>query len=230
MFLVHLQDYGNERNPNCCPRRIIMKAAGEHGVERRQTSNDFASIHHDFLMTFEDIRRSAMISGPPNRPNWDRAWRILLVNNLELVARQLWQVGIDEIYLGGSFIEDKDHPEDIDGYFVCDRDHFKSRRLHDALNALDPWKVWTWRDEHRLPDETGILRLPMWHRYRVELFPYYGQTGTGYTDDQGRDIDFPNLFRRVKDIHQRKQIIKLIRPRISSPIDAVDEILASYEP
>ncbi len=32
---------------------------------------------------------------------------------------QLWPVGIREIYADGSFVEDKDHPNDIDGYFVC---------------------------------------------------------------------------------------------------------------
>ena len=42
------------------------------------------------------------------------------VGNLEILARQLWSVGIRDIYADGSFVEDKDHPNDIDGYFVCD--------------------------------------------------------------------------------------------------------------
>jgi len=29
---------------------------------------------------------------------------------LEILTRQLWQVGIREIYADGSFAEDKDHP------------------------------------------------------------------------------------------------------------------------
>jgi hypothetical protein len=43
----------------------------------------------------------------------------LLVANLEIFTIQLWQVGIRDVFADGSFAEDKDHPNDIDGYFVC---------------------------------------------------------------------------------------------------------------
>jgi hypothetical protein len=33
---------------------------------------------------------------------------------------QLWEAGISEIFVNGSFVEDKDHPGDIDGYFECE--------------------------------------------------------------------------------------------------------------
>jgi len=67
-----------------------------------------------------------------------------LVENLAILARQLWQVGIREIFADGSFAEDKDHPNDIDGYFVCSLDMLRSGELTRRLNLLDPWKVWTW--------------------------------------------------------------------------------------
>jgi hypothetical protein len=35
------------------------------------------------------------------------------------MTQQLWQVGIREVFADGSFVEEKDHPNDIDGYFVC---------------------------------------------------------------------------------------------------------------
>jgi hypothetical protein len=50
---------------------------------------------------------------------WDSPWRLRLVDNLEILTKQLWQVGVREVYADGSFAEDKDHPNDIDGYFVC---------------------------------------------------------------------------------------------------------------
>src|ERR1041384_5574189 len=68
-------------------------------------------------------RRAAPIfarRGPRRRlPNWDVIWRRQLVDNLGILVRQLWQVGIREIFADGSFVEDKEHPNDIDGYFVC---------------------------------------------------------------------------------------------------------------
>jgi hypothetical protein len=67
------------------------------------------------------------------------------VNNLEILTRQLWQVGIREIFADGSFAEDEDkeHPNDIDGYFVCDLRELYSGELERKLNLLDPSKIWT---------------------------------------------------------------------------------------
>jgi hypothetical protein len=67
-----------------------------------------------------------------------------LIDNLEVLTRQLWQVGVQEIYVDGSFAEDKDHPNDIDGYFVCDLKELASGALTQKLNLLDPYKIWTW--------------------------------------------------------------------------------------
>jgi hypothetical protein len=73
----------------------------------------------DYEVSFEELRQSVLVAGDPGRPeNWDAPWRAELVANLEILTRQLWSVGIREIYADGSFAEDKDHPNDIDGYFV----------------------------------------------------------------------------------------------------------------
>lgn len=66
------------------------------------------------------------------------------MENLEILSRQLLQVGIREVFADGSFVEDKDHPNDIDGYFVCGVDELKTGELARRLNLLDPFKVWTW--------------------------------------------------------------------------------------
>ncbi len=55
---------------------------------------------------------------------------------------QRWSMGVGEIFADDSFCEDKDHPNDIDGYFVCDARDLG--RLQRELNLLDPYKVWTW--------------------------------------------------------------------------------------
>ena len=75
----------------------------------------------DYPMTISQLRESHLVTGLGNQSrHWDREWRAQLVHNLEVMVVQLWEVGIKEIFVDGSFVENKDHPHDIDGYFVCD--------------------------------------------------------------------------------------------------------------
>ncbi len=177
----------------------------------------------EYATTFDQLRASALVAEPPGRASWDRPWRSFLVDNLELLTWQLWRVGIVEVYAAGSFVEAKDHPADIDGYFACDRAAYKSRRLRNALNALDPYRAWTWRQADRRPDAAGKLKLPLWHHYRVELFPYYGQPTTEFRDRNGRDLTFPELFRRRTPAGADAQdplpkgIVKLAHPSWACP-------------
>jgi hypothetical protein len=60
------------------------------------------------------------------------------------MAQQLWQVGIRDSFADGSFAEDKDHPNELDGYFVCSLDLLRTGELSRQLSLLDPDKVWTW--------------------------------------------------------------------------------------
>lgn len=140
----------------------------------------------DYEVTLEELRRSVLVVGPPDRvayPNWDVRWRAKLVDNLEVMVRQLWAVGIVEVYVDGSFTEDKDHPNDIDGYFVCDLRRLASGQIERELNLLDPFKVWTWDPASRRPYRGYPKKqLPTWHQYRVELYPHFGQA-SGIRDE-----------------------------------------------
>ncbi len=74
----------------------------------------------DYPMTFDNLRRSLLVRGPGGNAPWDADWRLELVRRAEILVQQLWTIGIGEIFLDGSFVEDKAHPNDIDGYFECD--------------------------------------------------------------------------------------------------------------
>src|SRR5688572_27673872 len=90
----------------------------------------------DFEMTLEALRESPLVLGfgePRHEPNWDSAWRERLVDNLAVLVKQLWEVGITEFFADGSFAESKDHPNDIDGYFHCDFRRFISGDLERDL-------------------------------------------------------------------------------------------------
>jgi hypothetical protein len=95
----------------------------------------------DYEVSFAELRQSILAVGNLDtigQGTWDTAWRTLLIDNLEVLTKQLWQVGVREIYVDGSFAEGKDHPNDIDGYFVCDLKDLASGALTQKLNLLDP--------------------------------------------------------------------------------------------
>jgi hypothetical protein len=49
----------------------------------------------------------------------------------------------------------------------------------------------------------------MWHRYRVELFPHYGQS-SGIRDENGNQLQFPAAFRKRRSTHEPKGIVKIL--------------------
>jgi hypothetical protein len=163
----------------------------------------------DYVLTLEALRASRLVHGTGQSPHWDASWRRQLVDNLELLVRQLWQVGVSEIYVNGSFAEDKDHPNDIDGYFECELHELASGNLERELNLLDPHKVWTWDPASRRPYRNHPKRqLPMWHAYRVELYPHVGQL-SGIRDRYGHELEFPSAFRQSRHDGRPKGIVKI---------------------
>ncbi len=165
----------------------------------------------DHQLTIAQLRQSHLVTGNGRGPDvWDAAWRLRLVGNLETLIHQLWQVGIDAIFVDGSFVEEKSHPNDIDGYFECDVHRF--RILEQELNLLDPYKVWTWAPASRRPDTNSAKnQLPMWHRYRVELYPHFPGVLTGIRDQFGNDQTFPAAFRVSRREFKQKGVVRIVR-------------------
>ena len=128
----------------------------------------------DYCLTFEQLERSRLVTGESAAcRDWDADWRGTLVANLREAVRLLWQVGIERVFIGGSFVERKGRPNDIDGYFHCDIFHYASQELQRELNAIEGAPRWEWRWENRLADpKTGRPILPMKPRYHVELYPH----------------------------------------------------------
>jgi hypothetical protein len=165
----------------------------------------------DYEMTLEELRASMLVTGTGASSTWDAAWRRKLVDNLAVMAEQLWSVGIAAIYVDGSFVEDKDHPNDIDGYFECALSDLTSGDLTARLNLIDPHKVWTWdHRQRRAYPGSPKKQLPMWLVYRVELYPHFGQL-TGIHDKWGNELEFPSAFRQSRRDSRPKGIVKLIR-------------------
>ena len=164
----------------------------------------------DYELTLDELRACALVTGNGvGSLTWDSGWRASLVENFAALVGQLRAVGVRDIFADGSFVEDKDHPNDIDGYFVCDLMRLATGDLERELNVLDPHKVWTWDPMERRPFRGyAKMQLPMWHQYRVELYPHYGQT-SGIRDAFGNELDFPSAFRLSRRDGKPRGIIKI---------------------
>lgn len=169
-------------------------------------------IPGDHRATLAEVRTSLLVSGAGvDSHNWDSSWRAECVSSLEILVNQLWTIGITKIFVDGSFVEEKDHPNDIDGYFDCDFFRFASGKLETELNLLDPHKIWTWDPAQRRPFRGyPKTQLPMWHQYRVELWPNFGQP-FGIKDTAGNSLNFAQAFRLSRTNNQPKGIIELVR-------------------
>lgn len=164
----------------------------------------------DYSLSIEELRTSTLVTGPANRsPTWDADRRRQLVDSLGTLVEQLRKIGIEDIFADGSFVEDKDHPNDIDGYFVTDLKRLASGDLERELNLLDRHKCWTWDPAQRRPFPGYPKRqLPMWHAYRVELYPHYGQS-SGIRDAHGNELEFPSAFRLSRRDGRPRGIIQI---------------------
>ena len=163
----------------------------------------------DYEISLDELRSSILVTGPEGVVNWNASWRKHLVENLAVLVGQLSQVGITDIFINGSFVENKAHPNDIDGYFECDFNSFVTGQLEKQLNLLNPHKAWTWSPESRRPYRGyPKQQLPMWHIYRVELYPHYGQLA-GIADKHGHELEFPSAFRQTRRNSIPKGIVKI---------------------
>lgn len=166
-------------------------------------------LPHDFTLTFDELEASVPVLGPGSGP-WDEDHRHKLVRMAKILVGHLWHVGVEEIYHDGSFVERKPRPNDIDGYFVSHVAQFFDVQLP-QLESLD--SCWTWdEDKLRFAADTAKPQLPMWHKYRTELYPHYAELGAcGIKGPTGEDLTFPDAFRRRRDDFQPKGLIRIIR-------------------
>lgn len=165
----------------------------------------------EYPLTLTDLQSSLLVVGPGDAEHWDAPWRLELTRRLEAMTSQLWLVGIEEIVIDGSFVEDKDHPNDIDGYFACDPKRIADGSLLQELNAIDPEKCWTWERGRRLAYRGYPKKqLPMWHAYRIELYPHYTGLIAG-RDEHGVELEFPAYFRKCRRTGAPKGVVRIVR-------------------
>jgi hypothetical protein len=151
----------------------------------------------NYELDFPRLRESFLVTGAGgNSPTWNAPWRELLVQNLQIMTEQLWKVGVTDVY--------------ADGSFVCSLQALASEELTRKLNLLDPHKIWTWDPRSRQAYRGYPKKqLPMWHRYRVELYPHVAGFLSGIRDPSGHELEFPSAFRQSRRDGKSRGIIKL---------------------
>jgi hypothetical protein len=161
----------------------------------------------------KDIRSSILINGDKSSDlTWDKEHRKKLFDGFMVLANELKSCGFDHIFLDGSFVEEKGHPNDIDAYFDLGlRLGIEgSVKVHQRLTQLkqqSKMQIWDWTNRVLLP---GFKKpqLKMWVLHKVEIFPHYGLP-SGIKDDNGNDLQFPAAFRQSRSSTMSKGIVKL---------------------
>lgn len=159
--------------------------------------------------TVGELRQSHLVHGNGAEP-WDADWRAYLLENLARMFTMLRTVGVTSIYVGGSFVEAKAHPSDVDGYFyVADTDAVFDGRLEASLNTLDPEGAWGWEADYAVADGAEKRQLRMRDAYGVELYPVVRKL-FGIVDPSGRLLGFEEGFTVQRRTFRRKGIVQLI--------------------
>src|SRR5699024_6048682 len=97
----------------------------------------------DFELTINELRQSVLIKGENDLHVWDEQWRIYLIDQLEILVQELWKVEVDQIFIDGSFVENKCALNGIVRYFECDWMAIATGKVERKLNALKPHKIWS---------------------------------------------------------------------------------------
>jgi len=150
-------------------------------------------------MTLNQIRQSVLVNGE----GLDKKWRARLVTGLAILADHLWRVGIEEIYINGSFVTNKPRPGDIDGYYVCDAHSIADGSIFRALNEVAGDDIWD--ITKRVSYHGGPPKPLMWHKYRIELYPHCEEIHLNFPHPP-----FPQFFRQTR-AGTGKGIVKLIK-------------------
>ena len=62
---------------------------------------DLKAESYPFLI-YDEIKTSILINGDGSSDSWDKEWRLKLLNNYLILAKQLWSLGVNDTYLDGS--------------------------------------------------------------------------------------------------------------------------------
>jgi hypothetical protein len=165
-------------------------------------------------MTFAQLRESILVVGEDWIPGWDEVWRRYLLDNLETLVQSLWVIGMETIFVDGSFCSAKPRPGDIDAFYelplpetINEIKDEKERRtfiltyvtvISEQLNQFFGAPIWNIWDKMHV-DEYGNAHTEMWRMYKCELYPSCWGVYAGGLYPNGRKLKFDEYFRFDQD-------------------------------
>jgi len=121
-----------------------------------------------------------------------RRW---LLEGLSAAVKAFWAVGIQEIYLDGSFCTEKPDPGDVDGYWVEPDDGVYDR--------IDPYWI-----------DFGLILIPQVRKWKWRMWADHGVEFFIHPVMQASpEMGFPEFFRQDRDGQPRGviQVVKTVR-------------------
>lgn len=113
-----------------------------------------------------------------------------------------WSSVRAHLSLGGeTFVE---RLESLGGRVLEPEKRGPRRRGQPIQLCVPPWDPAARRPYRGYPKR----QLPMWHVYRVELYPHFGQL-CGIRDERGHELEFPSAFRRSRAGGRPRGIVKI---------------------
>lgn len=174
----------------------------------------------NYQMSLSEIYDSILVKGPSGgHHNWDRNQRERLLNNFSYLIEHLWKGGWFNIYIGGSYTTLKASPGDIDCYFEAELRDLASGKIVKKLKDIsgDP-NLWIWSPESMTMNENGIRKIPMWHKFYVEIYPHtilknfaMDYTSSGFLNERGEAISIAEAFRRSYLHENNRGVIQVIK-------------------
>ena len=96
----------------------------------------------DYLLSLEELRKSLLVKGPAKKtPAWDSDYRGTLVDNLKILVKQLWNVGITQIFINGSFFP-------LDFAFLITIHLSKIKTIRMILMVISNATSWSWQPDN----------------------------------------------------------------------------------
>ena len=171
----------------------------------------------DWEASFEELRASVLVKGPGDGyPHWDASWRAVLVDRLEFWSGSSGRSASRSCSSTGPSRKTRIIPTTSMDTSIATRSGWSwGGGLQDELNQLDPHRTWSWDPAERCPYRGyPKQQLPMWHQYRIELYPHTPGLIAGH-DHRGHALEFPSWFRLSRrplaSGAEEKGIVKLRR-------------------
>lgn len=128
---------------------------------------------------------SVLVLGPEGAENWDRATREERAKTAIRFIGVLSEAGATGFVLGGSFVENVAHPNDVDLRILLDIGSFAAGEFQRQWHAVDPELYQEWTNDAVEVTASPRRRKPLvWHKYRIDVLTDFRGPSMGDREEE----------------------------------------------